>query len=229
MGGKNPQSLTPEERAEMMPKIQAAIAAAMKEAGVKPGAAAGGQGGERQAGRGQDATSQGGQNGQSPRVLQFAGGPGGGQGGQGGEGMTGGPGGRPMGMAGASRYSEKELADAKLPPPPEEDTQFDVLLRPGLLADVEIIVEHIPNAINVPMQAVFEREGKPVVYVKNGNVFEPRVIKLFKRSESVMVISEGLKPGEIVALADPTAKRGEAKKEKKGDSGAMSALPGGGK
>ena len=134
-----------------------------------------------------------------------------------------------MGMAGASLYTEKELADAKLPPPPEEDTQFDVLLRPGLLADVEIIVEHIPNAINVPMQAIFEREGKPVVYVKNGKVFEPRAIKPFKRSESVMVIAEGLKAGEVVALADPTAKKGESKKEKKGEAGAMGALPGGGK
>jgi hypothetical protein len=144
--------------------------------------------------------------------MQFAGGPG-----------------MPMGFAGASRYSEKELANAKLPPPPEEDTQFDVLLRPGLLADVEIIVEKIPNAINVPMQAVFERDGKPVVYVKNGSVFEPRFVKPFKRSESVMVVAEGVKAGEIVALADPTAKRGDTKKEKKGDSGAMSALPGGGK
>jgi hypothetical protein len=150
-----------------------------------------------------------------PPVMQFAGGPGGA--------------GIPAGLATAVHYSEKELADAKLPPPPEEDTQFDVLLRPGLLADVEIIVEKIPNAINVPMQAVFERDGKPVVYVKNGSAFEPRFVKPFKRSESVMVIAEGLKPGEIVALADPTAKKGDATKEKKGDSGAMSALPGGGR
>ena len=217
MAGKNPQTMTPEERAQMMPKIQAAIAEA-----TKPGGGAAGQRGGRPPGD----QGQGNPSGQGPRVIQFAGGPGG----QGGPPETmGGPGGRPMGMAGASRYSEKELADAKLPPPPEEDTQFDVLLRPGLLADVEIIVEHIPNAINVPMQAIFEREGKPVVYVKNGKVFEPRAIKPFKRSESVMVIAEGLKAGEVVALADPTAKKGESKKEKKGEAGAMGALPGGGK
>ena len=132
---------------------------------------------------------------------------------------------------GGGRYTEKELANAKLPPPPEEDTQFDVLLRPGLLADVEIIVEKIPNAINIPMQAIFEREGKPVVYVRNGEVFEPRFIKTFKRSESVMVVAEGLKPGETVALADPTAKKSDGKNAKKseGGGGAMSALPGGGK
>ncbi len=36
--------------------------------------------------------------------------------------------------------------DRQAPPPPEEDSQIDVLLRPGLLSDVEIIVEEIPNA-----------------------------------------------------------------------------------
>ena len=126
----------------------------------------------------------------------------------------------------AREFSDKELASAKLPPPPEEDTQFDVLLRPGLLADVSILIEKIPNAIHVPMQAVFEKEGKPVVYVKTGNKFEARVIKPAKRSESTMVIANGVKPGEIVALADPTAKNTDAKKDK-GQSGPMGALPGG--
>ncbi len=246
MGGKSPQDMTPEERAAMGAKIQAVIAEVTKQSGAKPADGvrpAGGQPGAPAAGavpsdgqRGQGRRSGGesaaGGNaapaaGQSPQMIQFAGGPGG----AGSRGQSG-PGGMPMGfgMGGGMRYSEKELADAKLPPPPEEDTQFDVLLRPGLLADVEIIVEKIPNAINVPMQAVFEREGKPVVYVKNGSVFEPRIVKPFKRSESVMVIAEGLKPGEVVALADPTAKKSDGKKEKKGDSGgAMGALPGGGK
>ena len=84
---------------------------------------------------------------------------------------------------------EKDLANAKLPPPPEEDTQLDVLLRPGLLADVEIIVEKIPNAIHIPTQALFEKEGKPIVYVRAGNGWEERPIKLAKRSESTLVVA----------------------------------------
>ncbi|MCL6506427.1 MAG: hypothetical protein K6T59_05340, partial [Bryobacteraceae bacterium] len=103
--------------------------------------------------------------------------------------------------------------------PPAEDSQLEVLLRPGLLADVEIIVERIPNAIHVPAQAVFEKEGKPVVYVKVGERFEPRFVKLSKRSESAVVIAEGLKPGEIIALADPFARPGQKKEEKPSQGG----------
>lgn len=131
-----------------------------------------------------------------------------------------------LGLAAPKGFTDQEMANAKLPPPAEEDTQFDVLLRPGLLADVSILIERVPNAIHVPMQAVFEKEGKPVVYVKTGNRFDPREIKPAKRSESTMVIASGVKPGEIVALADPTAKASDGKKEKSAGGGAIQALPG---
>lgn len=126
-----------------------------------------------------------------------------------------------------AQFSARDLENAKLPPPPEEDTQFDVLLRPGLLADVEIIVEKVSNAINIPMQAVFEREGKMVVFVKQGSKWEARPVKPLKRSESVMVIAEGVRPGEVVALADPTAKKSDRKERSDKGGGAMGALPGG--
>ncbi len=113
----------------------------------------------------------------------------------------------------------EQLAKAKLPPPPEEGAQLDILLRPGLLADVEIVVERIPNAIHIPVQAVFERDGKPIVYVKEGDRFVVREIKPLKRSESTMVIAEGLREGEIVALADPTRKPGEKRRERAAPQG----------
>jgi hypothetical protein len=110
--------------------------------------------------------------------------------------------------------------NAKLPLSPEEDSQLSVLLRPGLLADVEIIVDKVPDAINIPNQALFEKDGRQYVYVQNlkDNRFEERTIKLAKRSESVMVIAEGLKPGEIVALGDPTAKKKDKNDKSSGSS-----------
>jgi HlyD family secretion protein len=132
--------------------------------------------------------------------------------------------------AAKSKFSEEDLANAKLPPPPEETSQLDVLLRPGLLADVEIIVEKIPSALHVPVQAVFEREGKPIVYVRKGSQFEARLVQIAKRSESTMVLSAGVKADEVIALADPFAKKGSKKEnDKKGGSGnPMGGVPAGG-
>lgn len=114
--------------------------------------------------------------------------------------------------------TEEERANAQLPVAPEEDTQLDVLLRPGLLADVEIIIEKIPNAVHIPNQALFEKEGQLIAYVKTGGRFEPRTVRIVKRSESTVVIKDGLKPGEIVALADPNVRKTDQKSEKKGAS-----------
>jgi multidrug efflux pump subunit AcrA (membrane-fusion protein) len=122
------------------------------------------------------------------------------------------------------------LKNAKLPAPPDEESGLQILLRPGLLADVEIIVEKIPNAIYVPAQAVFDKEGRTVVYVQSPAGFQERPVKVMKRSESTMVISEGLQAGELIALSDPTAGAGGKKKqEKKAGGGAtpVGAVSGG--
>ena len=151
----------------------------------------------------------------------------------------GGPGGAPggpmiagfPGMGGAGMvggFSEADRERAKLPPPPEEDSQLQVLLRPGLLADIEIIVEKISNALHIPAQAVFEKDGKQIVYVKRGSRFEERPIQLAKRSESTMVLSGGVKEGEVVALADPNVKPGSGKAGERKSPGASPMMPRGG-
>jgi multidrug resistance efflux pump len=142
--------------------------------------------------------------------------------------MGGGPSaGGGFGGGAVSRYSQAEVENAKLPPPVDANNQLDVLLRPGLLADVEIIVEKVPNAIHIPNQAVFEKDGKPIVYVRGRDGWEERGIKPLKRSESVLILADGLKPGETVALADPNAKPGE-KSGNKPSGGPVGNLPGGG-
>lgn len=135
-----------------------------------------------------------------------------------------------MSLGGAGQFSQKDMDNAELPPPPEEGDNMEVLLRPGLLADVEIIVEKVPNAIYVPNQSIFEKDGKFVVYVLKGKGFEVRPIQIAKRSETVSVIQSGITPGDTVALQDPTAQPGDKKKsdQKKSSGGAAGALPVGG-
>lgn len=159
------------------------------------------------------------------------GGPGGGEG-RGGRGSGSGTF-NPLDMlqrANFSPFTEDERNNAKLPLPPEQDSQVQALLRPGLLADVEIVVEKIPDALHVPAQAVFQKNGKYLVFVqgKDGK-YTPREVQLLKQSESTMVLSGGVQPGETIALGDPTATGSDkkGKGDKKSGTGAMSALPGG--
>jgi hypothetical protein len=139
------------------------------------------------------------------------------------------PGGMPMMGGGRGQFSDKELQNAELPKT-DAESQLEVLLRPGLLADVEIILEKIPDAINVPNQAVFEKDGNQIVYIRSIRGWEERVIKPMKRSESVMVIASGIKPGDVIAMSDPFAKPGDKKKKDKPASGGPAAgMPGGGR
>jgi multidrug resistance efflux pump len=129
-----------------------------------------------------------------------------------------------------SQDTEEERNNAKLPLPPEQDSQVQVLLRPGLLADVEIQVEKIPDALHVPAQAVFQKNGKPTVFVQLKNKrFEPREVQLVKQSESMMVLASGVKAGEVVALSDPTAQKSGKKEtgEKKSQGSPMGGMGGG--
>lgn len=145
----------------------------------------------------------------------------GGAGGSAGQ-AAGAPGGMNVGFTapGAMRFTKEQMDSAKLPPPPEDDTELNVLLRPGLLADIEIIVEKIPNAIHIPSQAVFEKEGKPIVFLKVGNLYEERPIRIAKQSESTTIIASGLKANDVIALVNPEAKPGEKKSAGgKSDSG----------
>jgi hypothetical protein len=206
------QNASPEERQKLMAQM------------------GGGQGG----GRGQGGGDRGGS--PSGQAGPAGGGPGGGgQGGNGGgQGNGGGRGGmdtiqRLMSRS-KSAYSDQDRENARLPLPPDQDSQVQVLLRPGLLADVEIVVEKIPDALHLPTQAIFQKGGRPTVFVqqKDGK-FVPREVQLLKQSESMMVLSGGVQPGEVVALADPTADKNakKDKSEKKSDSNPMSSMPGG--
>lgn len=126
----------------------------------------------------------------------------------------------------AAGFTIEEIRAAMLPPPPSKDSGVDLLLRPGLLADVEIIVDEVKDAITVPMQAVFEKDGKPIVYVKTAAGYEPRVLTPARRTESTMVVADGIKPGDVIALSDPFDTR-KSKSQQQESTGAPAGLPGG--
>jgi HlyD family secretion protein len=90
--------------------------------------------------------------------------------------------------------------------------QFDTpdpRLKAGGSVRVTLDGKDLPDAIHVPRQAVFDKNGKNYVFVKTGERFEARDIKVEQRTESRVVIS-GLGEGTEIALVDPTARTASA-------------------
>jgi multidrug efflux pump subunit AcrA (membrane-fusion protein) len=80
-------------------------------------------------------------------------------------------------------------------------------------ASAEIIIERDPNALMIPARASFLQDGKPAVWVQQGQRFFIRPINPGKRNDEDMVISGGLKEGELVTLENPAEAAKRAKKK----------------
>lgn len=83
--------------------------------------------------------------------------------------------------------------------------EMDERMRPGMTCQVDIIIQRIPDVVSVPIEAVFEREGKTVVYVMGSRSAKQREVELGKRSTTHIIVTEGLAQGERIALRDPFA------------------------
>ena len=78
----------------------------------------------------------------------------------------------------------------------------DPRLRPGISVELVLAGTRVQNVLHVPRQAVFEKDGKPVVYVRAGDRFEARSVKPTQRTETRVAI-EGVAEGAEVALVNP--------------------------
>jgi len=82
----------------------------------------------------------------------------------------------------------------------------DARLRAGGSVRIIVAGRSVENTLQVPRQAIFAREGKPVVFVRDRDHFAPREVKVSHRSENRVAV-EGIEEGTEVALVDPEATR----------------------
>ena len=80
-------------------------------------------------------------------------------------------------------------------------------LRPGMSVRIVLETGRMENVLAIPAQALFERDGKPFVYLSKAGGFTPHDVKLVRRSESQAVV-EGVQAGRLVAMASPDQKAG---------------------
>jgi multidrug efflux pump subunit AcrA (membrane-fusion protein) len=80
----------------------------------------------------------------------------------------------------------------------------DPRLRPGMRTGLRVEVERVPNAMVIPAESVFLKNGQTVAYVLSDGIYSERPLTLARRGAGQVMVSHGLKPGERIALKDPT-------------------------
>jgi RND family efflux transporter MFP subunit len=98
-------------------------------------------------------------------------------------------------------------------------------MKPGQRVRAALFLEERKDVIAVPRQAVFEQDGKKMVYVRRDGAFVPAEVTLGPVSMGRVVIEQGIAPGDEVALVDPTRPARSSDEEEKGE-GAATAAPG---
>lgn len=82
--------------------------------------------------------------------------------------------------------------------------QTDPRLRPGMTTTVRVAVDTVPDAVLIPIRAVFEKNGRSVAYVaRQRGGWDERIVQIARRGQEQLVVSDGVKPDERVALKDP--------------------------
>lgn len=87
----------------------------------------------------------------------------------------------------------------------EYETSIKILgsppnLKPGLTAEVRILIERIPDAVHVPVQAVFEHGGLHYCIVRDSGAWRARQVQIGSTNDKTVVIRDGLQEDEQIVL-----------------------------
>ncbi len=79
-------------------------------------------------------------------------------------------------------------------------------LKTGMSCQVEILVAEYESVIPVPVQCVMQVDGKPTVYVHDGDKTTARTVKTGLDNNRMVAVLSGLKEGEKILLNPPLSK-----------------------
>ncbi len=97
---------------------------------------------------------------------------------------------RPFGRNSTRKYSAT-VAISDAPP----------ALRPGMLAQAEILIDHLDGVLAVPVQAIVRYDGKDHLAVKKPDgSFDWREVTLGLASDQLVEVKQGVQTGDLVAL-----------------------------
>ncbi|MFA7105229.1 MAG: efflux RND transporter periplasmic adaptor subunit [Dysgonamonadaceae bacterium] len=90
--------------------------------------------------------------------------------------------------------------------------ETDKNLLPGLTVSCRIIMDKVEDVLFIPLDALFAEGEKNFVYKKKGTSYEKTEIETGINNTDYIVVVNGLKEGEEIALVNPFAKEIDDKK-----------------
>lgn len=74
-------------------------------------------------------------------------------------------------------------------------------LKPGMFAELEILTDRTPEAVlTIPASALVDAEGRTLVFVQNGEAFEPVEVTVGRRAGDQVEVQNGLFEGDQVVV-----------------------------
>ena len=80
-----------------------------------------------------------------------------------------------------------------------------VVMKPGARVRTLLEIENRANVFSIPRQALFEKEGKKLVYRKHGATFDAVPVTIASSTPGRVVVTSGITRGDQLALRDPTS------------------------
>jgi HlyD family secretion protein len=99
------------------------------------------------------------------------------------------------------------------------------VMKPGQRVRAVLALDERSDAISIPRNAIFEKDGKKIVYKRAGADFTPAVVTVGPAAVGRVVIEQGLAAGDEIALRDPTAAVSEDRTPS-GSGASPAAIPG---
>jgi biotin carboxyl carrier protein len=96
-------------------------------------------------------------------------------------------------------------------------------LRPGMTARIVVNGEKLTDVTHLPRQVLFEKEGKPIVYVRDGAGFKPLAVQIVRVTENRVVLKDFPADADV-ALVNPDIFNERAKA-----ASSSGPMPGGGR
>ncbi|MEA5463597.1 efflux RND transporter periplasmic adaptor subunit [Leptothoe sp. PORK10 BA2] len=75
----------------------------------------------------------------------------------------------------------------------------DGTLKPGMFAELEVLTDRTPEpVVAIPQSAIVEANGQPIVFVQNGNSFQPVEVTLGRQAGDLVEVESGLFEGDRI-------------------------------